>query len=58
MAEIQAKMGNLSATPSKSELFDFISYSSDFGNLGLFIGSGFSKSVLNNEFNYIALFMG
>ena len=55
MTEIQTKMDTLSAAPSKSELFDFISYSSDFGNLGLFIGSGFSKSVLNNEFNYIAL---
>lgn len=55
MTEIQTKMDTLSATPSKSELFDFISYSSDFGNLGLFIGSGFSKSVLNNEFKYIAL---
>lgn len=48
-------MDNLSDTPSKSELFDFLSYSSDFGNLGLFIGSGFSKAVLDSEFNYIAL---
>ena len=55
MAEVQAKMDNLSDTPSKVELFNFISYASDFGNLGLFIGSGFSKAVLNSEFNNIAL---
>ena len=55
MVEIQTQMDNLSDTPSKSELFDFLSYSSDFGNFGLFIGSGFSKAVLNSEFNYIAL---
>lgn len=33
----------------------FISDSASYGNLGAFIGAGFSKAVLNDEFNEIAL---
>ena len=39
----------LSKTPSRDEVLKFIFKSSTYGNLGLFIGAGFSKAILNNE---------
>jgi len=51
-------MYKLSDTPSREETLRFISQSASFGNLGLFIGAGFSKAVLNDEFNSIALSWG
>lgn len=51
-------MANLTDTPSRKEALEFISRSASFGNLGAFIGAGFSKAVLNDEFDKIALSWG
>ena len=48
-------MYKLSDTPSREEVLRFISKSASFGNLGLFVGAGFSKAVLNDDLNEIAL---
>jgi hypothetical protein len=48
----------LSDNPSREETLKFISKSASFGNLGLFIGAGFSKAVLNSKHNAIALSWG
>jgi hypothetical protein len=51
-------MYKLSNTPTREQTLKFISQSASFGNLGLFIGAGFSKAVLNDEFSDIALSWG
>ena len=51
-------MFNLSATPTRSEVLIFISKSVSYGNLGAFIGAGFSKAVLNDDLTEIALSWG
>ncbi len=51
-------MTGLSDSPSRKELLEFISKSSSYGNLGAFIGAGFSKAVLNDPFQDIALSWG
>jgi hypothetical protein len=43
---------------SKKKILKTISESSDFGNLGLFVGAGFSKAVLNGGIRNIALSWG
>ncbi|WP_160060930.1 SIR2 family NAD-dependent protein deacylase [Psychromonas sp. L1A2] len=43
---------------SKKKLLKTLSESSDFGNLGVFVGAGFSKAVLNNGAKDIALSWG
>lgn len=43
---------------SKKELLKKISEASDFGNLGMFVGAGFSKAVLNSRVKNIALSWG
>jgi SIR2-like protein len=43
---------------SKQDVYKFISDSASYGNLGLFIGTGFSKAVLNDDRNQIALSWG
>lgn len=48
-------MLNLDENPSREDVLNFLSESSVFGNLGLFIGAGFSKAVMNNGFDQIAL---
>lgn len=48
-------MSKLKDKPTRKEVLRFISKSASYGNLGLFIGSGFSKAVLNDEFDQIAL---
>jgi hypothetical protein len=40
-------LGTLGEQPSKEEVLAFLSRSASYGNLGLFIGAGFSKAVLN-----------
>lgn len=51
-------MNKISDTPTRQETLEFISRSASYGNLGAFIGAGFSKAVLNDEFNEIALSWG
>ena len=48
-------MLNLDEHPSREDVLNFLSESSVFGNLGLFVGAGFSKAVMNNGFDQIAL---
>lgn len=43
---------------SKKRLLKILSESSDFGNLGMFVGAGFSKAVLNGGARNIALSWG
>jgi hypothetical protein len=45
----------ISEKPTREEVLRFISKSASYGNLGLFIGTGFTKAVLNNELEEIAL---
>jgi hypothetical protein len=44
--------------PSRAEVLDFVFGSSKYGNLGLFVGAGFSKAVLNGGEDEIALSWG
>jgi hypothetical protein len=43
---------------SKQDVYKYISSSASYGNLGLFVGTGFSKAVLNDDDNQIALSWG
>ena len=49
---------SLSADPTRNEVLTFISKSASYGNLGAFIGVGFSKAVLNDGYPGIALSWG
>jgi hypothetical protein len=51
-------MNKLPDNPSRAEVLSFISRSASYGNLGSFIGAGFSKAVLNDGINDIALSWG
>lgn len=51
-------MFRLPETPTRNEVLTFISESASYGNLGAFIGAGFSKAVLNNGGNGVALSWG
>lgn len=51
-------MNSLSGNPTREQVLEFIFESSIYGNLGLFIGAGFSKAVLNNNYEKIALSWG
>ncbi len=51
-------MHQLAISPTRQEVLKFISESASYGNLGAFIGAGFSKAVLNDELNEIALSWG
>lgn len=51
-------MLRLPQSPTRQEILTFISDSASYGNLGAFIGAGFSKAVLNDEGNEIALSWG
>lgn len=48
-------MLRLNEHPSREDAIKFLSMSSMFGNLGLFIGAGFSKAVMNHGLDQIAL---
>jgi len=41
-------MGRVAANVSRKDVLRFISESASYGNLGLFIGAGFTKAVLND----------
>ena len=49
---------SLPESPTRNELLEFIFNASRYGNLGLFVGAGFSKAVLNDDDNEIALSWG
>lgn len=51
-------MFHLPENPTRQQVHTFISDSASYGNLGAFIGAGFSKAVLNDEINEIALSWG
>lgn len=51
-------MNKVSDTPERNEILEFLSRSATYGNLGAFIGAGFSKAVLNDGFHDIALSWG
>jgi SIR2-like domain len=51
-------MNKLPETISRLQALEFISQSASYGNLGAFIGAGFSKAVLNTESDNIALSWG
>jgi hypothetical protein len=40
-------LGRLSEEPTRKEVLTFVASSASYGNLGLFVGAGFSKAVLN-----------
>ena len=44
--------------PTREQTFRFLFRSSDFGNLGLFIGAGFSKAVFLSDEENVALSWG
>lgn len=48
-------MYKIPAVPSREEVFEYLSKSVSFGNLGLFIGAGFSKAVINYDSTESAL---
>lgn len=48
----------LTDSPSRSEVLEFLFDSSSYGNLGLFIGAGFSKAVFASEEEEVALSWG
>jgi len=51
-------MYRLPENPTRQQVLAFISDSASYGNLGAFIGAGFSKAVLNDDLNEIALSWG
>lgn len=51
-------MFRIPENPTRQQVLTFISNSASYGNLGAFIGAGFSKAVLNDEDNEIALSWG
>lgn len=51
-------MFRLPEDPTRQQVLTFISDSASYGNLGTFIGAGFSKAVLNDDINEIALSWG
>lgn len=51
-------MFTLPETPTRQQVFAFLSRSASYGNLGAFIGAGFSKSILNDGGDEIALSWG
>ncbi len=51
-------MYRLPDSPTRNNVLTFISKSASYGNLGAFIGAGFSKAVLNDGVNDVALSWG
>lgn len=51
-------MTTLDDNPDKQSVLRFISEASNYGNLGVFVGAGFSKAVLNHGVEDIALSWG
>ncbi len=48
-------MATIEDNPKREDVLKFISSSASYGNLGLFVGAGFCKAVLNNGLEDIAL---
>src|ERR1700733_16221444 len=48
----------LGESPSREEVLKFLFNSSCYGNLGLFIGAGFTKAIFSTEKKNIALSWG
>ena len=48
----------LGEEPSREDVLEFLSEAAIYGNLGLFIGAGFSKAVVNEEHFELALSWG
>lgn len=51
-------MATVGDNPKRDDVLKFISSSASYGNLGLFIGAGFCKAVLNDGLEEIALSWG
>ncbi len=51
-------MKKLDENPTREELLRYISTSTSYGNLGLFVGAGFCKAILNDGVDDIALSWG
>lgn len=51
-------MSRLPENPSRNDVLTFISNSASYGNLGAFIGAGFTKAILNDDDKKIALSWG
>jgi SIR2-like domain len=45
----------LNKNPNREQLLRYISAATSYGNLGLFVGTGFSKAILNDSIDEIAL---
>jgi len=57
--EVNSGMANLlSDSPSRQDALEFLFESSSYGNLGLFIGAGFSKAIFADEEEDLALSWG
>jgi hypothetical protein len=41
-------VGRLSEKPARQDVLDFLARAAAYGNLGLFVGSGFSKAILSD----------
>lgn len=41
-------MNRISNKPKRQEVFEFLARAAEYGNLGLFVGAGFSKAVLSD----------
>ncbi|MBK8418871.1 SIR2 family protein [Candidatus Villigracilis saccharophilus] len=48
----------ITSSTTKQDVYKHISSSASYGNLGLFVGTGFSKAVLNDDDKQIALSWG
>lgn len=51
-------MFRISENPTRKDVLTFISAAASYGNLGAFFGAGFSKAVMNDDNNEIALSWG
>lgn len=49
---------SIDGNPTREEVLLHISKSSSYGNLGLFVGAGFSKAVMNRKHDEVALSWG
>jgi hypothetical protein len=48
----------LPENPTRKNVLNFLATSASYGNLGLFVGAGFSKAVLNDTAEGVALSWG
>ena len=55
---VKRTMSTLPTESTREQVLKFLSSSASYGNLGLFIGAGFSKAVLHDGINDVALSWG